>query len=184
MTTFSIAAAAEALQEGRVIAYPTEAVYGLGCDPAQSEAVMALLAMKQRSPDKGLILIAHTPDAFAGYIADGVPEEAWQRARLSWPGPATWVFPAKAAVPSCLRGTHSSIALRVSNHPIVQELCSAFGGCIVSTSANVASQPPCKDAAEIDASFPKIAGIVSGPLGNLSRPTVVRDVLTGHLIRG
>ena len=90
----------EALQNNQVIAYPTEAVFGVGCDPDSESAVMALLELKQRAIEKGLILIADNYEQLKPYIDDNaLTQEQRERMFASWPGPITWVIPAKSTTP-------------------------------------------------------------------------------------
>ena len=85
-------AARQTLAAGHVLAYPTEAVWGLGCDPFRESALRQVLALKRRDPAKGLIVVASHIDQLDGLII--IPSRAaYRRARLSWPGPNTWVFP-------------------------------------------------------------------------------------------
>jgi L-threonylcarbamoyladenylate synthase len=171
------------LQSGGIIAYPTEAVYGLGCDPFNEDAVKRILQLKQRTPDKGLILIAANWDQIKGLVAD-VSQAILQKVLATWPGPTTWLLPASAKVPSWIKGDHSSIALRVSAHPVVQQICSAYGGPIVSTSANVADQLPARNIHEVLQQFPHgIDFMVPGEVGPLSQPTTIRDALTDAVKR-
>ena len=94
-----IDAAADALRTGGVVAYPTEAVYGLGCDPFDRDAFDEIFALKERPPTQGVLLIASGFEQIAAYIADGVAPEAIARARATWPGPNTWIFPRSDEVP-------------------------------------------------------------------------------------
>ena len=93
-------AAVTALRKGGVIAYPTEGVWGLGCDPRDEAAVLRLLALKQRAVDKGLILIASDEAQLADFV-DMSPLDAATRevVRASWPGPNTWIVPASSTAP-------------------------------------------------------------------------------------
>ena len=130
--------AADALRRGGVIAYPTEAVWGLGCDPFDESAVLRLLAIKQRPVEKGLILIAATLEQLKPLIdVAAVPTDRLADVLSSWPGPYTWVMPATAQAPRWITGQHRGIAVRVSQHPTVVGLCQAYGGALVSTSANL-----------------------------------------------
>lgn len=179
----SVAEAAERLRAGQVIAYPTEAVYGLGCDPLREEAVRRILALKGRRPEAGLILIADRYERFLPFVGE-VAAGQLDHARRSWPGPVTWLFPRAAAVPDWLAGSHDTIALRVSAHPVCRALCAAFSGAIVSTSANAAGEPPARTAEAVAASFGAgIAGIVAGALGGRSQPSEIRDLATGRVLR-
>src|SRR5512144_727464 len=145
--TSNLDACVATLRAGGVVAYPTEAVYGLGCDPQNRDAFDRLFAIKRRPPTQGVLLIAADVAQVERYIdLDAVPAEAMQRAKSTWPGPHTWIFPRSASTPSWLAGAHSGIALRVTAHPPAAELCRAFGGALVSTSANRHGEPPARTA--------------------------------------
>ena len=181
----SIPEAATALQTGGVIAYPTEAVWGLGCDPRDEQAVLRLLAIKQREVEKGLILIASHLEQLRPYLnLTAVPAENLAAVLASWPGPHTWVMPASDAAPRWITGAHDSIAVRISEHPLVIELCNAYGGALVSTSANRAGQPAALTHETLDpAVLEGVDGLVAGVTGGLGAPTAIRDALTGTAIR-
>lgn len=171
------------LLEGGVIAYPTEAVYGLGCDPQNLAAVERLLRVKQRDPEKGLILIAADFKQLTSYL-DSVDADLQQKVFASWPGPVTWLWPAKQNIPSLLKGKHKTIAVRVTNHPLVAELCRVFGGAIVSTSANLSDQPAARSAEEVRSMLgDSVDFIVEGETGGLKQPSEIRDVMTGEILR-
>jgi L-threonylcarbamoyladenylate synthase len=177
--------ATAALRGGGVIAYPTEAVYGLGCDPQNHAAFARLFALKQRPPTQGVLLIAADFAQVEKYI-DGaaVPAAALARVQASWPGPHTWVFPRAASVPDWLAGGHRGIALRVTAHALAAQLCRAFGGALVSTSANRHGAEPARSAVTVQAAFgAELAYILDGEVGGLGRPTPIRDVLSGELLR-
>jgi L-threonylcarbamoyladenylate synthase len=174
---------AQCLVEGGVIAYPTEAVYGLGCDPDNEAAVRRILQLKSRPESAGLILIADRLERFAPYI-EAVSSELKERARATWPGPVTWLFPRAPAVPDWLAGAHPTIALRITAHPVCRALCEAFGGPVVSTSANPGGAEPARSAAQVAAYFgDALCGTVDGALGEQSQPSEIRDLETGRVIR-
>jgi len=175
--------AADRLKEGEVIAYPTEAVYGLGCDPANEQAVRKILSLKNRREEAGLILIADRFECFLPYVQLVGPEKL-AAAMASWPGPVTWLFPRGLDVPDFLAGRHATIALRVTAHPICQALCAAFGGAIVSTSSNPSGAPPATSPEEVANYFTgNLAGVVEGSLGDSVKPSEIRDLATGKIIR-
>lgn len=179
------AQAAAALRAGGIVAHPTEAVWGLACDPASEPATLRLLALKQRSVDKGLILLAASP-AQLGHLVNwsALPAARRDAVLASWPGPNTWIVPATAAVPAWIRGAHASVAVRVTAHAPAAALCTAFGGAIVSTSANPAGAPPPHALAEIDpAILQGIDAVLEGETGSLGHPTSIRDALTGATVR-
>lgn len=174
-------AARQALVAGEVVAYPTEAVWGLGCDPRNETALRRVLTLKQRDPAKGLIVVASHIDQLEALII--IPSRAaYRRARLSWPGPNTWVFPAGPQASPWLTGAHDTLAVRVSAHPVVRALCEAWGGPLVSTSANRAGQPPATSRTQVQLRFPGTL-VVPGALGSLARPTPIREAATGHYLR-
>ena len=178
----------EALASGGIIAYPTEAVYGLGCDVFCADAVSRLLALKQRSWKKGLIIVAADMEQIASLL-DPLPSALLDRLAASWPGPNTWVIPdPNHLMPEWIRGQHDSVAIRVSAHPMVQQLSSHWGAPLVSTSANYSGEPPARthltlrkrqqrgELAELDY-------IVSGSTLGLKNPTQIRDLVSGNTLR-
>lgn len=177
--------AVSALRAGGVVAYPTEAVWGLGCDPRDEAAFTRLFALKQRPPSQGVLLIAADFGQVERYIdLAAVPDEILQQVRASWPGPHTWIFPRAATVPAWVAGAHAGIALRITAHEPAAALCRAFGGALVSTSANPHGQPPARDAATVAEYFgDALDGVLDAPLGGQSSPTVIRDALSGAIIR-
>ncbi|MBA2779367.1 L-threonylcarbamoyladenylate synthase [Billgrantia kenyensis] len=180
----SLEAAVAALRAGGVIAYPTEGVWGLGCDPDNDEAVAHLLRLKQRDPAKGLILVAASIGQFAPWL-EGLAPELHAPLVASWPGPNTWLVPDNGRTHALVRGGHDCVALRVSDHPGVTALCQAFGGPIVSTSANKASEPSAMSAEEVSETFgDELDAILEGELGGLKRPSTIRDLRTGQVLRG
>jgi L-threonylcarbamoyladenylate synthase len=182
-TLLKIETAARTLQKGGIIAYPTEAVYGLGCDPFNVDAVAHLLQLKQRSIKKGFILIAANWQQVT-HLVEPIDPKALARVFTTWPGPVTWVFPATVEVPFWVRGDHKSIAIRISAHPIVHALCEQFGKPIISTSANLTGSPSIRDEKTIQMVFgDKIDFIVSGQVGPAQRPTTIRDAISGETLR-
>ena len=184
--SLTAATAADLLHRGGVIAYPTEAVWGLGCDPFDEAAVLRLLALKQRAVDKGLILIAAAASQFDGLLDwDALPGERRAAVHASWPGPHTWIVPATARVPRWITGTHAGVAVRVSAHPVVAALCTAFAAPLVSTSANQAGAAPPTTLAGFDpALLAALDGIVAGDTSGRDRPSDIRDARSGATLRG
>jgi L-threonylcarbamoyladenylate synthase len=180
-----LGAAAALLRDGGVLAYPTEAVFGLGCDPHDRIAFERLFALKQRPSTQGVLLIAADFGQIERYIdLAAVPEGVLQQVHASWPGPHTWIFPRAATVPDWVAGSHAGIALRVSAHEPVAALCRAYGGALVSTSANPHGQPPARAAQTVADYFgDALDGLLEAPLGGQQNPTVIRDALSGAIIR-
>ena len=176
-------AVSDILPSGGIIAYPTEAVFGLGCDPYNEAAVLRLLQIKQRSVRKGIILVAASIEQLNPYTEQLTDAERHTLA-ASWPGPVTWLIPNTGAAPDWITGQYDSLAVRVSDHPTVQALCSLLGGAIVSTSANISNTPPARWQWNVRKRFrTQVDWIVSGKLGGRSRPTAIKDLRTGVTIR-
>ncbi len=173
------------LTSGNVIAYATEAVFGLGCDPDNQAAVLKLLNIKQRSVAKGLILIAADWSQLLPYVArDQLSESAMQRVLASWPGPFTWVMPARASTPRWLTGNFDSLAVRVTAHPQVRDLCLAYGKPLVSTSANLSGAAPCRNVDEVRAQLgERVDYVLPGAVGGATNPSQIRDAITGKVLR-
>ena len=181
--TAAFEACIQAVQRGGVIAYPTEAVYGLGCDPAKLAAVQRVLTLKQRPAHKGLILIAADFDQLAPYL---LPLDSVTHARVmaTWPGAVTWILPAQPQVSPLIRGEHDTLAVRVSAHPTCRALCLRLGHPLISTSANLSTLPPARDAQAVAAQFGTLLdGIVDAPVGGQAQPTEIRQGLTGEIVR-
>lgn len=185
MPDLSLEHAAAALARGGVVVYPTEAVWGIGCDPFDQAAVLRLLAIKRRPLDKGVIVMAASIGQLDRLIDwDALPRERADAVRASWPGPNTWAVPATAAVPAWIRGSHDSVAVRVTAHPTARALCEALGVPLVSTSANLAGQPPAFAREQLDPALLALAdGVCAGETGGLSAPTPIRVALSGEVLR-
>ena len=183
MRSWQLKQAVRAIRSGAIVAYPTESVFGLGCDPENPDTLWRLLALKQRPVAKGLILIAASYEQLLPYI-EPLDAVIGKKVLASWPGPVTWLLPARPDVSILLRGSHRSIAVRVSAHPVASSLCSALGHPLVSTSANIAGGRPARDALAVRRIFGNsIDYIVPGKVGGLDRPTEIRDALTDRVIR-
>ena len=183
--TLDLAAAVDRLRAGGVIAYPTEGVWGVGCDPLDEAAVHRLLAIKARPVEKGMILIAGDPAQLDGVVDWArLPADRADAVRATWPGPHTWIVPALPQVPRWITGSHDSVAVRVSAHPAVVALCAAFDGPLVSTSANFAGEPAVRAREALDPRLlARLDGVLAGETGGLDRPTPIRDARSGASLR-
>ena len=176
-------AAVSALREGGVIACPTEAVWGLSCDPNNRDAVTYLLALKSRAVGKGLILVASSPQQVE-FLLSGLTPQQRQTVCASWPGPTTWLVPHRGVVPDWICGEHETVAVRVSAHPIVSALCAAWGGPLVSTSANPSGARPAREVFQVHRYFgDSLDYVLPGRVGAAARPTTIRDARSGQIVR-
>jgi L-threonylcarbamoyladenylate synthase len=171
------------LADGAVLGCPTEAVWGLSCDPWNEQAVNRLLAMKARPWQKGLILVAASLEQL-DWLLKHIPRPQRSRLELSWPGPTTWLVPHEGRVPEWVCGEHQTVALRVTDHPVMAELCRAFGGPLVSTSANRAGAQAAREQFQVQRYFGRqLDGLVPGRLGGNRNPSTIRDLQTDKLVR-
>ncbi len=183
MDSLRLRAAVRVIQSGGIIAYPTEAVFGLGCDPLDRQAVHRLLAIKQRLWQKGLILIAADFEQLKPFLQ---PLTMAEQARLAatWPGPFTWLIPARNTTPRWLRGRHETLAVRVTAHPLAAGLCHRCGHALVSTSANLSGQPPARSTLAVRRQLgQKIDYLLAGATGGAGKPTAIRNLRTSEWVR-
>ena len=170
------------LLAGGVIAYPTEAVWGVGCDPHNEAAVNKLLMIKQRSVSKGLIVVAASIDQFAHYLK-GLEPLLLAQLEQSWPGPVTWLVPDNGYAPRWIVGSNSRVALRVSAHKPVVDLCKSFDGPIVSSSANRSNRPTSRWPWQLQCQLPEVDYCMNGPLGGADKPSEIRDLMSAKVHR-
>lgn len=175
--------ACNVVKQGGIIAYPTEAVFGIGCDPCNEEAVMRVTEIKSRPVGKGFILIASKASQL-DMLCDITNEGFLRRIKNTWPGPNTWVFPVADTCPQWLCAGQASIAVRISAHPPVITLCDTLGSALISTSANLSGGEPARTVQQVRKIFgDAIHYIVEGEVGDLDHPTTIRDVSDGRVIR-
>lgn len=175
--------AARIVSAGGLIAYPTEAVYGLGCLPGERNAIERLLRLKRRSWRKGLILIAANFEQLEHLVV--LPRAGLRDEILaSWPGPVTWLLESQRGVPQWIGGGRGTLAVRVTDHPLARKLCLRVGEALISTSANCSGRPPLKHPLDVRRELgQELDDILVGPLGTLDRPTTLRDGRTGAILR-
>ena len=183
-TPWQIRRAVAQLRGGGVIAYPTETVYGLGCNPLDEHAVQRLLELKQRPREKGLILIGATLEQLLPYI--NVHDKTLLK-KLAAPTerPTTWLCPPRAAAPHWLSGRHDSIAVRITTHPLARHLCERYGAAIISTSANPAGLAPARNAFKVRRYFGgQLDDILAGQCDARAKPSRIIDLINGIVVRG
>ncbi len=186
MSSTALSEAVKILREGGVIAYPTEYCFGLGCDPQNSAAVRRILKIKERAEGQGLILVAantHQVEQYAVLL--GLERQA--QIQNGWPGPTTWILPVKDATPAWIHGDHQSVAMRVTAHPLVSDICLQFGGAIVSTSANRHGRPSLLGTSEVIAELgEELDLVVDGPIAATAQTqsaSSIFDAISGEQLR-
>jgi len=180
---FRVDQASRVILYGGIVAYPTEAVYGIGCLPHALDALDRIISIKQRDAGKGLIIVAADISQLEplALLPNG---EIGEQLRASWPGPVTWIVPARSETAPQLTGGRATLAVRVSAHPLVRRLCRRTGSALVSTSANRSGHRPARSALTVRRALGHdVDFVLAGPLGDSSRPTEIRDAASGRILR-
>ena len=205
LITDSVVEAARWLQKGQLLAYPTESVWGIGCDPFNQQAVKQLLAIKQRPLEKGMIVITDSVSRLK-MLLNSLNEDQRQQVLVSWRNDTdsdvnskqahTWLLPLSenlpVSIPAWIIGAHHSVAVRVIDHPLVQQLCRQVVsvhnpyGFVVSTSCNPSGQPPALTLSQAQAYFSNSneqVGYLKGETLGYQLPSQISDARTGQVIR-
>lgn len=205
LTTNSVTQAAQWLSAGKLLVYPTESVWGIGCDPFNKKAVQQLLAIKKRPIDKGMIVVTDNTARIEPLLT-GLSAEQRRAVADSWAISTnaiaqqahTWLLPLSQPltipIPSWISGTHNSLAVRVIAHPLIQQLCAQVVsttnpyGFIVSTSCNPSGELPALSIEQAQSYFmksefaPQVAYLQGDTLG-YKLPSQINDAVTGQIIR-
>jgi len=179
---FQLRQAARCIHHGGIIAYPTESVFGLGCDPLDELAVTEILLLKQRPVEKGLILIASHIAQLLPFV--DINNKQLEKLNSITPAPTTWLTPASSLAPDWITGKHQKIAVRITQHPIAKKLCQQTGHPLVSTSANVTGKKPAKTLLKTKFYFSDMVDYyVPGSIQGFANPSQIRDLDTDEIIR-
>ena len=172
----AICHAASILRSGGIVLYPTETFYALGAIPWMAKAVNRVFEIKGRAREKPLPLIASDLQAVLSAASEW-PESAEVLAGIFWPGPLSIIVPAVASLPPALHAGTGKIAVRVSSHPVASMLARASGGLIISTSANMAGEPPPQSPGAVTAKLLQAVDVLLDA-GNLQGglPSAIVDV--------
>ena len=183
ISSFKLQSAVHQLESGLLLAYPTEAIYGLGCDPLSEPAVSDLLFLKQRSIKKGLILIAANFAQLECYLE--FDEKIRKRLQAPTQDTITWLVPFQSWVPKWLTGEHQMLAVRITKHPLSKALCEKFNAPIISTSANPSHLKPARTALHVRRYFPDDLNlkILHGSTGGNQNPSKIYNAITGAQLR-
>jgi len=173
--------AAQIIHDGGIIAYPTESVFGFGCDPDRYEAVLRILALKERAATDGLILIAADRTQLDGWIAPSADEETSLADTDAF---VTWVVTADSRCPDWITGGRPTCAVRLTQHPVAAALCREADLPIVSTSANRHGRPAAITALAVRRQFGRrVDFIMPGITGGTALPSEIRVARTGAILR-
>ncbi len=182
MTPWQLRLATKIIHRGGIIAYPTEAVFGLGCDPLDFNAVETICQLKNRSLSKGLILIASDLEQVRPFTS-ATPAQL-RKLETKTSTPTTWIMPAHPHCPRWLTGKHQGIAIRITKHPIAQQLCEQLGHALVSTSANISNHPAARTALDVQRIFAEnVDMILHADTGGYHQASEIRDVRSNRILR-
>ncbi len=178
-----VSKACEVIRAGGLLVYPTESVYGIGCNPNNTTALKKLLNLKKRSPEKGFILVASDFSMFKDFVKP-LPKDTLERIKKHWSEPVSWVVPAVDHCPKLLTGNRNTLAIRVSAYPFIQAMCKQLGHAITSTSANISGSDPITQVNGLIAEFANdVDYIVPLSLEKQNSPTPLFDALSGKRLR-
>ncbi|GAA0208434.1 L-threonylcarbamoyladenylate synthase [Kangiella japonica] len=185
---FQIKRAVNLMEQDGVIAYPTEAVFGLGCLPFSTDAIERILQIKNRPWHKGLILVASDIAQIEPFVDENYHDLLVCFDSYADPNepdqPVTWLLPKSDIVLPLVCGDHEKIAIRLCKHPIVEALCDEAQSVIVSTSANRAGYPEMKRTEEVrNKMSQQLDMVVSGAVGGYDRPSKIIDAQTQQVLR-
>lgn len=208
LITDSVVQAAHWLKKGQLLAYPTESVWGIGCDPFNQQAVMQLLTIKQRPIEKGMIVVTDSPSRLTALLEVLTAVErqtvldSWQANSINATAKQahTWLLPIPqnlpVTIPSWITGAHDSVAVRVIDHPLIKQLCAQMVsvsnpyGFVVSTSCNPSGEPPAISLSEAQSYFlddrmylNEGVCYLQGETLSYQLPSQIGDALTGEIIR-
>ena len=144
--------AVETMRKGGVILYPTDTVWGIGCDATNAEAVKRVYEIKQRDDSKALICLVDSDARMQRYFRQ-VPDVAWQlidSLKESSAKPTTLILDDAVNLAENLIAEDGSVGIRITNEPFSKELCFRFQKAIVSTSANISGEPAAQNYGDID----------------------------------
>jgi len=170
------------IKNGGIIAYPTESCYGFGCDPFNYTAINKIINLKGRSKTKGLIVIAGSQKHLSGLIMP-LSEKDKNEIKNYWPGPFSLILPVTKKVPQNLIGKHRKIAVRVTRHQLVQQLCNSLNMPLVSTSANKSGCRSIKTYRECIRQFGKDVMVLPGNTNFAKKPSTIIDWETKRQLR-
>ena len=178
---FSIRHAAHIIRLGGVIAYPTDTIYGLGCDPYNQQAVELINTIKQRPLDKQFILLASDIGQIRPLLQIDDNQEKMIEQNTE---PTSWVVTANQRAPAWLVDENNTITIRVSKHANIERLCSALGHAIISTSANVSGKRPARNTLELHKYFHGcVDKILVSDQEQMARPSKIIRLCDNEIIR-
>ena len=171
--------AREVLKGGSIIIYPTEGVYGIGCDALNQHSVNKVITIKGRNASKSFIIICSDIIQLNTII----DQDYMNNKELLAKDFITWVVPAHKKCPPWLT-MENTVAVRLTNHPVINDLCKELNGPIISTSANYSNHSYINDIKKIEVLFDKkVDYIVEGKLGGELKSSMIKNIVTKEILR-
>lgn len=181
-TRHNLKRAASVCNHGGVIAYPTESIFGLGCNPHDFSAIEKLLHLKQRPIEKGLILIAANIEQLSPYIQ--ATTENLKTIATVTSTPTTWLVTPSLYTPDWITGCHEKVAVRITQHPVAKQLCEQLNYPLVSTSANPGGKTPARTALKARIYFSDTVDFyLAGKTSGSKKASQIIDLETNEIIR-
>jgi len=182
MSPWALNRLAHAVSRGAIFGYPTDTIWGFGCHPLNASSVVRILQIKNRKPDKGLILLSSKLEYCSRYLE--LEGEALDPIRQANDHPTTWLVPASESCPLWIRGNFPTVAIRITNHPLLRYLCDRLQAPIVSTSANRAGKATVRNSLQMREQFgDELDFIVGGFSTGSNKPSEIKSLLNGTIIR-
>ena len=182
MSPWALNRFAHAVSQGAIFGYPTDTIWGFGCHPLIASSVARILQIKNRSADKGLILLSSRLEYCAAYI--GLDNEQLKPVLSTTDHPTTWLVPASGCCPAWIRGSNSTVAIRITDHPLLEFLCDRLKAPIVSTSANRSGKATARNSVQMRKQFgAELDFIVNGFTTGSNRPSEIKSLLNGTTAR-
>jgi len=173
----------KSVKNGAIFAYPTEAVFGLGCNINNKNSIIKILTIKKRDASKGLIVISDSFEKISDLI-DSKYHKILDESDMNTEIPTTWLCPASNKALNEITGNTGKIALRITKHPVAYNLCRALNFPIVSTSANLAGKKPLTNVQEVVESFEKeIDYVIEGEVDIKKAPSRIVDLVSKKVLR-
>lgn len=183
MSPWALNRFAHAISQGAIFGYPTDTIWGFGCHPLIASSVARILQIKNRGPEKGLILLSSRLEYCAAYV--GLDREQLEPVDSTAERPTTWLVPASRDCPAWIRGNYPTVAVRITNHPLLEYLCSRFEAPMVSTSANRSGKATARNSLQIRKQFgDELDFIVTGFTTGSNRPSEIKSLVSGTTVRG
>ncbi|MCP4979702.1 MAG: L-threonylcarbamoyladenylate synthase [Gammaproteobacteria bacterium] len=171
-----------AVSQGAVFGYPTDTIWGFGCHPLITAGVNRILQIKNRSPEKGLILLSSRLEYCAAYT--GVDTNLLKPIQCNAENPTTWLVPASDFCPPWIRGNHATVAIRITDHPFLRTVCDRLEAPIVSTSANRSGKTCVRNALQMRKQFDdELDFIVTGFDTGGNQPSEIKSLDCGITLR-